>query len=69
MNTDFYVGLGLHIGSPLVFASIMTSQGLTKIFKSGEVSFGIGNQQSIYKQIKFETEFFAKCLWLKKKFR
>ena len=64
MNTDFNMGFGLHIGTQAFFGSIMTAQGLTKIFKSGEVSFGLGNQQSIYRQIKWETEVFAKCLWL-----
>lgn len=63
-NTDFNLGFALHVGSPLIFASVMTAQGLTKIGKSGEVTFGLGNQQSIYRQLKFENEIFAKCIWL-----
>lgn len=66
MNTDFNLGFALHVGSPLVFGSLMVSQGLTKIGRSVEVSAGIGNQQSIFSQIKWENELFAKGIWLEK---
>ena len=66
MNTDFNLGFGLHVGTPAIFGSIMTAQGLNKFGKSGELHLGLGNQQTIFSQIKMENEIFAKFIWLEK---
>lgn len=65
-DTNWNLGFGLHVGNPLVFGSVMTSQGVTKFGKIIEISPGIGKQISIFKNIKFENEIFAKCLWMEK---
>lgn len=64
MNTDFNLGFGLHIGSPLIYASVMTAQGLNKFGESGEVTFGIGHQHTIFSQFKMDGELLSKCVWL-----
>ena len=64
LNRDF--SLGLHFGCPLIFASVMTMPSRIKPGKSsGEVDFGIGNQQTLFSQIKMENEIFGKFIWLK----
>ncbi len=65
-DTNWNLGFAIHAGNPLLFGSVMTSQGVTKFGKIVEVSPGIGNQVSIFKNIKFEGEIFAKCLWIEK---
>lgn len=65
-DTNWDLGGGVHMGCPLVYGSLLTSFGLTKFGKSAEISPGIGNQISIFENIKFENEAFARCLWLEK---
>ncbi len=63
-DTNWNLGFGIHVGTSSFFASLLTAQGLTRFKKTYELSLGIGNQLSIYKQIKFENELFGKFLWL-----
>lgn len=63
-DTDWTLGGGVHVGNQLVFGSLMTSQGLTRFGKAFELSPGVGSQMSVFMNIKFENEAFARCLWL-----
>lgn len=65
-DTNWNLGGGIHIGCQAFFASILTSQGLTKFGKALEVAPGIGTQMSVFAGVKFENEIFARCLWLEK---
>lgn len=63
-DTNLTLGGGVHAGTQILFGSLMTSQGLTKFGKAFELSPGIGTQTSVFMNIKFENEVFARCLWL-----
>lgn len=65
-DTNWNLGGGAHIGNQLIFGSLMTSQGLTRFGKAAELAPGIGNQLSIFMNIKFENEAFGRCLWLER---
>lgn len=65
-DTNWNLGVGIHVGNQMIFGSLMTSQGLTRFGKALEVSPGIGNQLSIFANIKFENEAFGRCLWLER---
>ncbi len=61
-NKDF--SLGAHFGNQLIFASLMTRPCDIKFNRHGEIDFGLGNQQTLYGQIKIENEAFGKFIWL-----
>lgn len=63
-DTNWNIGGGIHFGCPLVFGSALTSFGLTRFGKAAELAAGIGNQLSIFANIKLENEAFIRCLWL-----
>lgn len=65
-DTNWNLGGGVHVGNQMIFGSLMTSQGLTRFGKALEVSPGIGNQLSVFANIKFENEAFGRCLWLER---
>ena len=63
-DTNWTLGAGVHAGNQLVFGSLMTTQGLTRFGRAFELSPGVGTQMSVFMNIKFENEVFARCLWL-----
>lgn len=65
-DTNWNLGGGVHVGNQLIFGSLMTSFGLTRFGKAAEVAPGIGNQLSVFGNIKFENEAFGRCLWLER---
>lgn len=63
VNNDGKFAVGFHAGTSDIFASVMTVPWHIDFGDSGEVSFGIGNRQTLYSQIKMDNEIFAKCVW------
>ncbi len=65
-NSDWNVGFGVHFGIPALYVSALTAQGITNLGRTAELSVGFGNQQSIIGQLKYDTELFAKGIWLER---
>ena len=63
VNNDGKFAVGFHAGTLEIFASVMTVPWHLDFGDSGEVSFGLGNRQTLYSQIKMDNEIFAKCVW------
>lgn len=66
LDTDLNLGFALHAGTPVVFGSVMSAKGFKDFKKSYELGLGIGNQQTLWSQVKYENEIFAKCLFYEK---
>ena len=64
MNIDLHAGMGLHVGLPVVYATLLTGNGLAGLGKSVEFSLGGGTQQSIIGPVRFDAELLAKFLWI-----
>ncbi len=64
LDSDLDLGGGLRVGNQLIFASFLFSHGLTRVGKNWEFAAGIGNELSLFKGLKWDTELFGRFVFV-----
>ncbi|MBQ1662030.1 MAG: hypothetical protein II054_05980 [Treponema sp.] len=63
-DLDRQMGIGIHVGNPNIYLSLLTVQSLNNFGSVAELSPGVGHQNAVFANIMLDLEFYTRLIYV-----